>query len=133
MVFIINILFVYLKRPKTYWSIWIVVTIFNKVVHWYYIIKILSIINMFIVYTSYAFVNGAQFLNATFLLALPPAPFLLALSPVWIITKIWFNDFSFKFNGCTIFISITIVCIILIINNIPFSCCKFWRLTVSIT
>ena len=33
----------------------------------------------------------------------------------------WFNDFSFKFSGCTIFISFTVDCVILIIDNIPFS------------
>ena len=37
---------------------------------------------------------------------------------IWIIAKIWFNGFGFKFYGCTTFISFTIVCIILIIDNI---------------
>ena len=75
------------------------------------------------------FVNEVQFLNATLVLALPRVCCYMPCYKdmcVWITTKILFNDLGFKFNGCTIFISFIIICVILIIDNIPFSCCKFF-------
>ena len=39
---------------------------------------------------------------------------------IWIITKTWFDNFCLKVNAWIIFISLTIFCIILIINDIQF-------------
>ena len=83
---------------------------------------------MFIIYMSYALSNWSAIFKYNVCISITTCCCYISCYKnicVWIITKIWFNDFSFKFNGCTIFISITIVCIILIINNTPFSRCEF--------
>ena len=91
---------------------------------------------MFIVYVSSAFRKRSTIFKrnsnisiATFCCYIPCYKNIC----VWIITKIWFNKFGFKFNCCTIFTFFAIVCVILITDNIPFSCYKFWRFIISIT
>ena len=51
---------------------------------------------------------------------------------IWRITNISSDNFCLKFKAWINFIFFTIFCFILIINNIPLSCCKFRRLIVRI-
>ena len=131
---IVHILFISFKLPQISWSIWIIITIFNQIVHRHYNIKIISIINVFIVYVSYAFRKWSTIFKCNSSISITTCCCYIPCYKnicVWIITKIWFNDFGFKFNGCTITFSFTIICVVLISDNIPFSCRKFWRLTIS--
>ena len=133
---IVHMLLISFKMPWTSWSVWIIIAIFNQIVHRHYNIKIISLINIFIVYVSYAFRKWSKIFKCNSSISITTCDCYIPCYKnicIWIITKILFNDFGFKFNGCTISISFTIVCVISIIDNIQFSCCKFWRFIISIT
>ena len=51
----IQLLFVSFMLQKTSWSVWIIMAIFNQILHRHYNNKVISIINLSIVYVSYAF------------------------------------------------------------------------------
>ena len=74
------------KLPWTSWSVWIIIAIINQIVHRHYNIKIISIINVFIVYVVMHFLNGAQFLNLNLVLA---SPTVAVMSPV---TRIYASE-----------------------------------------
>ena len=70
---------------------------------------------MFVVYVSYAFIKWNTIVECNFSISIITWCRYVSCYKnicVWIITEIWFNDLGFKFNGCAIFISITIVCFI---------------------
>ena len=74
------------KLPWTSWRVWIIIAIINQIVHRHYNIKIISIINVFIVYVVMHFLNGAQFLNLNLVLA---SPTVAVMSPV---TRIYASE-----------------------------------------
>ena len=97
---------------------------------------IFSSINMFIVYMSYTSCKWSTIFRCNFNTSITTCIWYISCYKnicIWLITKTCFNNFCFKLNAWIIFISFTIFCVILIIDNMPFSCCKFWRFIIIIT